>query len=402
MGYSLESHARQFRLSFDDCLFSAFTGFSGAPYVQRHIELSNEDGCTHVWGHRVIALLEAIPIFGGALALIERVSCMLYEITQTIFPSLEGRANPQKSLTSIDISMKKMWKNTRKAIEEHIKQNPEAPFITLEQLPSLDSLKELSHQAPLQIDISEAEEQGCRNTMEDAHFYAEREQGTLLGVLDGHSNALVSKHTASVFADKFFKALDENPNIRQVLQSVIDKIHEEVVQDVISGNAWNRGGTTVVVSFIDKRTNLIYTATLGDSESHVYREIEGVVYSIPLSCVRDWNSEKDAKRVGLPYPNPNNEGDKRRHPRTGINVSRSIGDVLHEGVIQKAKITVNRLLPKDVLVLACDGLTDYVSEQEVIQCIQSKPDHLARSLVDLAINTKQSQDNVTVLAATIS
>jgi hypothetical protein len=48
---------------------------SGLPYAKRHWTASNEDqaSCTAIWGHRIIALLEIIPIIGALIGLIERI-----------------------------------------------------------------------------------------------------------------------------------------------------------------------------------------------------------------------------------------------------------------------------------------------------------------------------------------
>ena len=90
----------------------------------------------------------------------------------------------------------------------------------------------------------------------------------------------------------------------------------------------------------------------------------------------------------------------------GLNVSRALGDrYLTEFspfpvVSHKPKITVHQLQSKDTLILACDGLKDYVPEQEIVQEVTKAPSiqNLAQRLVRHAIEEKKALDNVTVLA----
>lgn len=71
---SLSNHARGYEISFGDAALSAVTVFSGAPYAKRHWELANKSDSTLNWcGHKVIAILEAIPIFGALASLVDRI-----------------------------------------------------------------------------------------------------------------------------------------------------------------------------------------------------------------------------------------------------------------------------------------------------------------------------------------
>lgn len=100
---------------------------------------------------------------------------------------------------------------------------------------------------------------------------------------------------------------------------------------------------------------------------------------------------------------------KRFDLRT-INVSRAIGDRdfcllrngVSAGVIQKPKITVHRFEKSDILLLACDGLKDYVDKGTIIKILKgSNSQKIAPSLVNYAIHKADSEDNVTVAALRI-
>ncbi|MDP1879866.1 MAG: PP2C family serine/threonine-protein phosphatase [Parachlamydiaceae bacterium] len=319
---------------------------------------------------------------------------------------------------AVDIAAKKMWVNSRKAIEEHYFKAQKSYVSCFDVIPRCNELIERKLLDPFNFIYFSQEAQGIRSSMEDAHFFEKNDQGVVCGVFDGHGGYQVASFICNEFKKFFFIYLSKfNGNIHQTFECLFEDIHNKVAKK----KQWNKIGSTAVLCFIDPQTHLIYTATVGDSEANIYRKINGQFKSIPLSCVRDWSCKKEAKRASialndptlaerLPHCNPKkiyfSLGER------GINLSRAIGDVwlsgTHEkpGVIHKPKITVGQLEINDLLIIACDGLKDFVLEEEIIKVIDDFTDHkkedksknLAYRLVDFAINNKKSQDNVTVLA----
>lgn len=69
---------------------------SAFPYAQRHYQLSNQEGCKNVWGHRALALVEAFPVCGALIAVIERVAVFVVGLfTKKAAP--QESANPSLS-----------------------------------------------------------------------------------------------------------------------------------------------------------------------------------------------------------------------------------------------------------------------------------------------------------------
>ncbi len=304
-----------------------------------------------------------------------------------------------------------MWCNARKAIEEHYSSDPNS-YTSLEKgLPSIEELKK-EEKTPISLKNESAVRQGLRLAMEDAHFFLEKDDRALIGVFDGHGGANVAEFAKDYFQSMFFVDLSEvDGDIHQAFQKVVDEVHAEVKKE----SKWDKQGTTAVVSYIDKKTHLIYTATIGDSEANIYRNKK----SVPLSCVRDWLSSKDFERLQLAHSNDQaieahvqgiggDAKDLRAHISDGVNVSRAIGDAYYESlngcplVTQKAKVTVNKLQPGDVVVLACDGLKDFMPESKIIEAAHVMPSGLAYVLASHAVNKHQSDDNVTVNLLRIS
>jgi len=318
-----------------------------------------------------------------------------------------------------------MIRNLAKAFTEHVKKQPNTPYAIIP-ISSTTDTNGVIPVNPLRFEHVMHEDQGKRATMEDALFYLEiKDDPTdmiLTGILDGHGGNEVSEYARKWFEKKFLNELKKSQgNVHQTFEESLNIIQNEVIDLKL------KSGCTAVICFIDKISNLIYTATLGDSEANLYRKIEGQLKSIPLSCVRDWGSKKDAARaakalgdptIATRWPQHINPKELRfpgaHDPVAGavlsLNVARALGDISFAGtkeapgVIQMPKITVFQLEAGDTLILACDGFKDYVSENEIIdQIAESQPSiNLAKTLVDYAINKKESKDNVSVLIVSIT
>lgn len=294
----------------------------------------------------------------------------------------------------------KMQKNFFKAIAEHNLKKEELP-----------ELEPIPPKAPIYLHVQSNEKQGIREEMEDAHIHSEFEQGSLLGIFDGHGDkGAIAKFAALMFEMDFPILLAQRPHdIKGIFKEICEDAHSKVTQE---------GGTTALVCFFDKATHRIYTATLGDSEAKIYRRKEGKIYSIPLSCVRNWCSKRDMKRMESVLDNPElftkwtniEESKFRRFPlsRPFVNVSRSIGDKSLQingksAISQKPKSTSSQFLPGDLLVMACDGLWDFIpSEQELIDKVLSPcwglPD-ICDAITNYVLRDCKGRDNVTVISA---
>lgn len=89
----------------------------------------------------------------------------------------------------------------------------------------------------------------------------------------------------------------------------------------------------------------------------------------------------------------------------GVNVSRALGDVYYGEVMShKSKITVTQVQPGDIIILACDGLKDYVLEDHIIELVlkNKEANKLASALVQCALDEYHSTDNIMVLVVNIN
>ncbi len=328
-----------------------------------------------------------------------------------------------------DPDQRAMLFNLVKSWDEHIGDErvlgnkPSNCWPTREELKSV--LRTRPSTRPLTFSVSATAAQGKRETMEDTHFCYDLEDGLLAGVCDGHGGRDVADYLHEHFVMVFqIHLVSARGNIRLAFQKTADSITDNLRSKEFA----SAQGSTAVVSYIDKRTHIAYTATWGDSEANLYRDFEGRTKSLPLSPMRDfasehnWNMAMKAARkesriyteteYGIRY-NFIFEGVCLIHPKEGEledpkgvrialpighhgNVASAFGDFNCLGAVDfMPQITEVVLCPGDTLLLACDGLKDYVEEDTITRLITEQ--YSAEGIVDHAINVEESRDNVTVM-----
>lgn len=317
-----------------------------------------------------------------------------------------------KRVRVLSKSEEKMHNNFLEALRQHGLEPLKLPAIGLKKAPS-----------PIYLACSAKSEKGpVRLSMEDAHIDLELPEGRLIGIFDGHGEqGRIAQQVAKLFTTDFLPTLEKKPDdIRQVFIDLCAKAQSEIKDP--------SGGTCALVVYFHSVSNRFYTATLGDSEMRIYRKVGDEIYSIPASLVRDWSSKKDEERflavvdhkqiqdIWLSLKNPK----FRRFPPAipnislgGINTARSLGDLRMQwqgksAVSRKPKVSMcqaaNEEGVEERVVFACDGLWDFVDERQLIDTVL-KPHwndpELVNRIVDYAIHTAKSQDNVTVMVGTM-
>ncbi len=316
-----------------------------------------------------------------------------------------------------------MLTNLIKSWNEHSLEKPSPAWLTADEL--LSVLHTLPSTRPLTFSVSATAAQGKRETMEDTHFCYDLEDGLLAGVCDGHGGKDVAMYLQDCFPRVFEQILIDNDNNAHL---AFQKTAESITEDLRRHPFAVAKGSTAVISYIDKGTHIVYTATWGDSEANLYRDFEGMTKSLPLSPMRDFASEHNwhmAMRIarkesrtyidvehGLDY-DTHFDGICLIHPREGEledpkevriglpsgrsgNVACAFGDFEYLGAVDiMPQITQTVLRPGDTLLLSCDGLKDFVQEEHTANHISlgCPTDYIVRH----AIVEARSEDNVTAL-----
>ncbi|CUI16524.1 putative phosphoprotein phosphatase [Candidatus Protochlamydia naegleriophila] len=444
--FTLASHERGYQLSFYEFCTFPFT----APYAGRHQELSLTCKESYRYGHKIIAFVEKLPLLGVFVSLIERIVALSIQVFSCLFkdssvnprsevdfpakldvrempaPIVQQREpialiegdeqvkaseDPLAEVVPVNLSEVRMLKNLKKAFNEHRKKDP----AQVAAMPRLDLSGSVRRK--LSFNVQDAVLKGRRSSMEDSHFHRQLSNGYVLGICDGHGDGgriaeYISLRCQQLFSEKW---AEHSNNRIEAFSTLLAQIHQEVLEKQIAES----GGSTAVICFIEKQTNRCYVATLGDSEAKLFRKVGGDISIFPLSCVRDWSSEKDAKRASSALDKPgiadnwpkalNSKYLRFPDPFYGVNVSRSIGDQEfntlngHPAVIQKPKVTLFELEKNDLLVLACDGVWDYVQNKELVDqviapCWLSDETDIAQEIAHFALDAKCSEDNISVIA----
>jgi serine/threonine protein phosphatase PrpC len=348
---------------------------------------------------------------------------------ESLITNLHTELGLLKKLDAQPHFLSKIQKNAKKALVEHIELVKDPLFITEDEFHHEVS----THPEALAIEkaFSSVSVKGARPSHEDFFSKKESDNFTFIVLLDGHGGKAVAEFAGHALLE-CMSYLEQNcDNLKLAIETVFELVQKQIRKNL----KWNAMGSTAVCCFIQKKTGLVYTATLGDSEANIYRKVGESIKSIPLSCVRNWHSLKDSVRYANFYASrsfsylfSSGEGAAASSPEAlqkaevdkilakirsqpskivrtkhmGLNVSRSFGDDSPKDkhlVIQKPKVSVFEIKPKDILVIACDGLKDYVSESKIIEQISLKDaeNNLAQRLLDCVPGKAiASPDNVTI------
>eukprot|EP00906_Rhabdomonas_costata_P021573 RCo031304 len=215
--------------------------------------------------------------------------------------------------------------------------------------------------------------QGWRRGMEDAHTCVLNLGGSkrcaFFGVYDGHCG----QNTARFCGENLHKRLTSDPafadgRYEEALSSAFLGIDEDLLRDPMLHNDGS-GCTAVVVLVTDTE---IYCGNAGDSRCVLCRDGKPV----PLSQDHKPNNETELKRI-------QQAGSFVSSGRVNGNLalSRAIGDfdfkqnksipAADQAISAKPDVIVHKLTPEDeFLVLACDGVWDVMSNEDVMAFVR--------------------------------
>jgi len=236
-----------------------------------------------------------------------------------------------------------------------------------------------------------SETTGIRKSMEDRIIIygslRSKEDEDYFAVFDGHNGDAAAKYCAGQMHMKLSKILEQQPQVDLVtcLKQAFHVTNEGLER------ARTEGGTTAVVALFKGLE--LYIANSGDSRAVL-------------------SKNHQATRVTTDHK-PDLPEEKQRIEKTGgwvknggitgtLTVSRSLGDFSYKPYITCEPDVFGPFSVNDeeyqLLILACDGLWDVVSDDEAVAiALEAKnPEEAAVNLRDKAFNSK-SQDNISVL-----
>ncbi|VEL39090.1 unnamed protein product [Protopolystoma xenopodis] len=256
--------------------------------------------------------------------------------------------------------------------------------------------------------------QGYRVEMEDAHVAKTELSGefsswSYFGVFDGHAGCRVSELCADKLLDEFKKMskLQSQPLEHELVRNGIVKGFLDFDHYLEAENSNERSGSTAVVAFVTP-THIIL-GNCGDSRAVLVKNNQ------PVVVTEDHKPYLPAEQDRI-----SNAGGSVVLCRVNgsLAVSRSLGDFEYKQVQGKSAIEqlvsaepdvtiIERQKDQDqLLILACDGVWDVYSNQELcdyvlqrLSCVASL-ERVSAEILDTSLH-KGSRDNMSILLVSL-
>ena len=224
-----------------------------------------------------------------------------------------------------------------------------------------------------------------RNTNQDVFFAAELEGNAALAIVcDGMGGANagnIASETAaksiSEYIIRSYRVSMDFISIEKMLKNAIDSANMEIYDMALKNENFSGMGTTVVICLIKDNDAVI--AHVGDSRAYLKNDKLTQItrdHSVVQSLLESGKISKEDARV---------------HPRKNV-ITRALG--AEENVM--ADVTDLKLKTDDIVMLCTDGLSSYVSEDEIFELLQNFTPSTVNELVDKA-NANGGGDNITVV-----
>lgn len=248
---------------------------------------------------------------------------------------------------------------------------------------------------------------GLREQNEDKHIIKENFNNNnnynklnLYGVFDGHGGKEIStyleKNLYKYFLNKSFD-LNSVRVIKKNIINIYDHIEEKLDKEY--RNKSYSVGSTALISLItkDKNSNFnLFVINLGDCRAVICEGTKAIQLSVDHKP-NDLNEKKRIESLGgkIYY-----DGFDWRIK--SLSLSRAFGDIDSKPYVSHRPDIFQRKLKKNdkFLILACDGLWDVLSNQEVVNFVNNnnndKRFNICKKLGEYAIK-KGSTDNITII-----
>ncbi|XP_065168630.1 protein phosphatase 1B isoform X3 [Atheta coriaria] len=250
--------------------------------------------------------------------------------------------------------------------------------------------------------------QGWRVEMEDAHMVRTDLGGALTdwsyyAVFDGHAGAKVSAHCADHLLDAIVASGEFQEDVSKGIHNGFLKLDDTMRELPELSSGEDKSGTTAVCAFISPKH--IYVANCGDSRAVLCRG------GSPVFTTQDHKPNLPAERERII-----NAGGSVMIQRVNgtLAVSRALGDYVYKNV--KGRGPCEQLVSPEpeifvrdrdhaedqFLVLACDGIWDVMSNNELCQYIYSRLlvtddlEEVTSQVIDTCLY-KGSRDNMSII-----
>ncbi|KAH3767064.1 Protein phosphatase 2C 1 [Pelomyxa schiedti] len=241
---------------------------------------------------------------------------------------------------------------------------------------------------------------GRRGRMEDVVTiiggYRDVQTDDLIGLYDGHNGPMAAMYIADALDQSIRKALDgAGEDIPLIFNESFLSVNKALLEDLTV-----IGGSTALVAFL--RQDIGYLANVGDSRAIIVNT-DKTFERLSVDHRPDDPLEAEyIKQHGGQVTEGIEGGKKVLRVNTQLTLSRAFGD---RGLAQFlrcephiASFPINDPTRSRWLVMACDGLWDFVPEQEVADIVQQSANPIAAALeLRKTALVKSSGDNISIV-----
>jgi len=268
--------------------------------------------------------------------------------------------------------------------------------------------KDKLHTTGNDCDAYHSSMQGYRQNQEDAHCMhatiPDLPGCSLFAVLDGHGGDQISFHGGNILLEHVAKTISVKDLSPEVASKGLEKAYMDVDEHLkeLTDVEKEKSGCTAITALITP--DHIIVANCGDSRCVLSRNSEAIALSEDQKATSPVEMERIKKAGGVVFMKRVN-GD--------LAVARAFGDwrfkqndkipAAEQMVSAHPVVTpIVRSEDDDFLVLACDGVWDVMSNEEVVSFVcerlgkNEEPGDVADALLDLCLK-KRSRDNMTAI-----
>ncbi len=212
------------------------------------------------------------------------------------------------------------------------------------------------------------------------------ERGELLIVADGmgghQSGEVASEQAVESIKKVYYTDLLDDPG--QMLKKAIEEANRVIFARAQSENRLGMGTTVVAAVRID---DLLYIAHVGDSRLYIIRN------NRVDSVTEDHSLVAEQVAAGILTPEQ-----AKRHPYRNI-ISRAVGTSAEVEVELREKPI--KLEDGDTILLCSDGLTEHLSDDEILRLLEGRSPAVASEILVFAANQAGGRDNISVIITQI-
>jgi protein phosphatase 2C family protein 2/3 len=211
-------------------------------------------------------------------------------------------------------------------------------------------------------------------------------------VFDGHGGGGISKYLKINLSKYIIHKETEELKPTKDYHKYIFKVFERIQKDLINNNVKaNKMGSTALITLLYQKYNKYHlkVINLGDC-----RVILCNKYNIASQLSKDHKPDKPDELMRIKKLGGIIEYSKDDDPRiSGLSVSRSFGDLDCNFISQTPDIYDYKIKYDKFIVLACDGLWDVLSNQDVIDFVVKELNNY-KNIKDLKDNNSKSLNNI--------